>query len=497
MHSGFIRTAAAFLLAAVLLTTTAAYAQSSGFINANCVCFRSGPSTGCSVIGTYNSGKELIILSEQNGWTNCLIDGSIGYVYSLYVSQGQTSSGSKSPAVVLEEPAKKNVQDISNPLWPLPTPVSAQGTQQKGPSAMPSVVITPSPKQTPAPVLPTAVQVTVQPQQTETVTDTTGIAGVISGDYVRFRTGPSTSYSIITMYNKGKTVSVLGQSGNWTKCVIDGKTGFVSSQYIKQQTQSTPVPPVQTPQLTVTVSEETTVLPTPVQTETSSPEKTDIPEQTTAPATQGIEGYITGNNVRFRNGPSLSADIIGEFYFANTVEITGTAGEWTAVRANGKEGYVYSAYVKQGRYAYSTPSRDGETGQTDVTEPAPAGKVTGRDIVSYAMNFVGYKYSWGGKAPETGFDCSGLVYYVYQHFGITLNRVAADQARNGSHVDPANLQAGDILCFYSGGDYIGHAGIYIGDGKFIHAATSTTGVIITELSGYYSSRGYEARRIVG
>ena len=109
---------------------------------------------------------------------------------------------------------------------------------------------------------------------------------------------------------------------------------------------------------------------------------------------------------------------------------------------------------------------------------------------------MGYGYRWGGSSPSTGFDCSGLVYYVYKQFGYTLNRVAQDQASNGVHVEPSAIQPGDILCFYSGSSYIGHVGIYIGGGRFVHASNSTTGVIISELSGYYSSRGYEARRIV-
>ena len=109
---------------------------------------------------------------------------------------------------------------------------------------------------------------------------------------------------------------------------------------------------------------------------------------------------------------------------------------------------------------------------------------------------MGYPYVWGGMDPSTGFDCSGLVYYVYGQFGYRLNRVAADQASNGVHVDPSNLQPGDVLCFYSSGSYIGHAGIYIGNNQFVHAANSRTGVIVSDLSGYYSSRGFEARRIV-
>ena len=112
------------------------------------------------------------------------------------------------------------------------------------------------------------------------------------------------------------------------------------------------------------------------------------------------------------------------------------------------------------------------------------------------MQYLGYRYSWGGKDPSTGFDCSGFTYYVFGHFGYSLNRIACDQAINGVHVDASNLQPGDLLCFYSSSSYIGHVGIYIGNNRFIHAANSSTGVIISELSGYYSTRGFEARRIV-
>lgn len=89
------------------------------------------------------------------------------------------------------------------------------------------------------------------------------------------------------------------------------------------------------------------------------------------------------------------------------------------------------------------------------------------------------------------------MYYTYKNFGYTLNRVAADQANNGYGVSYDELQPGDILCFYSSGSYIGHVGIYIGDGMFVHASNSTTGVIITPLDGYYSNRGFVARRIIG
>ena len=107
---------------------------------------------------------------------------------------------------------------------------------------------------------------------------------------------------------------------------------------------------------------------------------------------------------------------------------------------------------------------------------------------------MGYSYVYGAESPEEGFDCSGLVYYVYQQFGHTLNRTAAAQASNGVHVELDAIEPGDILCFYNQGSYIGHCGIYIGDGNYVHAQDSATGVVISPLSE--RSCKIEARRIL-
>ena len=134
-------------------------------------------------------------------------------------------------------------------------------------------------------------------------------------------------------------------------------------------------------------------------------------------------------------------------------------------------------------------------GSVAVVGDDPNTSEIGRQIVEFALQYQGYPYTWGGTSPSTGFDCSGFTTYVYGHFGITLNRVACDQARNGVAVDISALQPGDLLCFYSSADYIGHVGIYIGNNRFIHSSTYTTGVIISELGGYYNTRGFIARRV--
>ncbi len=105
------------------------------------------------------------------------------------------------------------------------------------------------------------------------------------------------------------------------------------------------------------------------------------------------------------------------------------------------------------------------------------------------------RYTWGGKSPATGFDCSGFVQYVFSQFGYTTSSIANDVRDQGVHVDPSDIQPGDVLCFYSGNNYVGHVGIYIGDNTFVHAANSDIGVVTTSLSvGYYAQRGYEIRR---
>lgn len=127
-----------------------------------------------------------------------------------------------------------------------------------------------------------------------------------------------------------------------------------------------------------------------------------------------------------------------------------------------------------------------------------ARKQLAQDICDYALQFVGYKYLWGGTSPEYGFDCSGFVQYVYAQFGFELNRIAEDQALNGVHVDEEDIAPGDILCFYSSKakTYIGHVGIYLGDRLYIHAQNEENGVIVSDLDDPWLPRIFEARRIV-
>ena len=156
--------------------------------------------------------------------------------------------------------------------------------------------------------------------------------------------------------------------------------------------------------------------------------------------------------------------------------------------------------------AMVTPSPAPTPAPTPLPTPAPAPTPVptpepyeGQLVADYALQYDGYKYNYGGEDPETGFDCSGFVYYVYKQFGYRLNRVAEDQARNGEPVEEIeDLLPGDVICFsWITSNYINHVGIYIGDGKFIHAMDSEHDVLITSLEEYLETHRWKGRRIIG
>jgi cell wall-associated NlpC family hydrolase len=107
------------------------------------------------------------------------------------------------------------------------------------------------------------------------------------------------------------------------------------------------------------------------------------------------------------------------------------------------------------------------------------------------MQYLGVPYVWGGASPSSGFDCSGLTTYVFAQIGVSLPHNAAAQYGHGTPVDRSQLQPGDLV-FFNG---LGHNGIYIGGGSFIHSPHTGDVVKISSLSGWYSSTWVGARRL--
>ena len=158
--------------------------------------------------------------------------------------------------------------------------------------------------------------------------------------------------------------------------------------------------------------------------------------------------------------------------------------DWVCVAYNndGLMGYVSSDYIK--------------VFEGDIPEMS---SYAGQAAVDVAVQYLGVPYVWGGTSPS-GFDCSGLMQYVYKQLGYSINRVAADQMKNGVAVSYDNLAPGDLVGFYSspGSSYVSHIGMYVGNGMMIHAPH--TGDVVRYASigdgTYYNSRFAGGRRII-
>lgn len=118
-----------------------------------------------------------------------------------------------------------------------------------------------------------------------------------------------------------------------------------------------------------------------------------------------------------------------------------------------------------------------------------------REVTLHAISLVGTRYRHGGNTPETGFDCSGLIGYVYKHSaGVLAPRTVAQLSGWGQSVDPTALRSGDLAVFTLGGT-ASHAGIYVGNGRFVHAPSSGGDVRLDTLeSGYWARQAVAFRR---
>ncbi|MFI8481278.1 C40 family peptidase [Pseudomonas sp. NPDC078700] len=132
-----------------------------------------------------------------------------------------------------------------------------------------------------------------------------------------------------------------------------------------------------------------------------------------------------------------------------------------------------------------------------ITNPAANGNAD--DVLIRAIGLVGTPYRYGGNTPDGGFDCSGLIGFVYRDVaGISLPRTTSQLSQmRGQNISRSNLQSGDLVFFAtSGGSKVSHAGIYVGEGRFVHAPSSGGTVRLDSLSSSYWQGVYlDAKRV--
>ena len=255
---------------------------------------------------------------------------------------------------------------------------------------------------------------------------------------LRLRNASSTDAAVLETIPDGSQIEVSGitESG-WYQVSFQDTQGYVSTDYV--------------------VLSETVELPT---------------------VAEPVYGKVTEGPLNVRSAPSTDSEKVDSFSTGKVLTILETLDGWYKV----EEGYVSADYVTI----------------IDAAEAASSGSAS--EVVDLAMQYLGYPYCYGGSSPS-GFDCSGFTQYCYRLIGVSINRTAQQQYSNGVAVDKDALQPGDLVFFYgtyASVDQITHVGIYLGDGNFIHAANSNSGVIVSSLtSGYYSSHYYGARHILG
>ena len=149
--------------------------------------------------------------------------------------------------------------------------------------------------------------------------------------------------------------------------------------------------------------------------------------------------------------------------------------------------------------AIATPDTAPLAAQLDILQKAkdaPASPSLAKTVLQHAFALLGTPYRWGGSSPESGFDCSGLVGYVFSTIGIDLPRVSRSMAGEGTKVANRDALAEGDLVFFGKRGHIDHVGIYIGEGKFLHAPRTGRDVTVSSLTtGYWAQKYLEARRL--
>ena len=197
-------------------------------------------------------------------------------------------------------------------------------------------------------------------------------------------------------------------------------------------------------------------------------------------ATATEVGIVNCDLLNVRVSPNTECDIINRLSTGSRFEIIYTDNGWYNIKmANGVTGFVSAQYVT--RYN----SDNSEASNIAAT------------IAQNAYNYLGYTYSYGASGPNA-FDCSGFTSYLYKQQGISIPRTADNQSEAGVYVNKSELLPGDLVFFSNRSDRsVNHVGVYVGNGEFIHASTSTRGVVKDSLSSnYYTNHYVTARRML-
>lgn len=295
---------------------------------------------------------------------------------------------------------------------------------------------------------------------------------------VYIRSEKSISSNKLGVLEKNTKVQGVVEDG-WFKTSVNGNNGFISIKYL----QNSKVEEKQNDKLQIS--------------EAKNKEQENKSNSTKFEGTN-YTGYVK-ESVNVRDKDSMDSDVVS--VLEKGTKVSGIKGEYWLKLSEGR--YISVNYIQDSKVE---PNQTKNTEVKDSYKKDSNSKVvrsneggSGSAVAQAAYNYLGERYVWGSAQPGVGFDCSGLTSYLYNKVcGISLYRNSAAQSNNGYPVSKSNLKQGDLLFFSTNGSgSISHVGIYVGNGKMIHASTPSTGVIISDIeSNYYSNTFVTARRIL-
>lgn len=198
------------------------------------------------------------------------------------------------------------------------------------------------------------------------------------------------------------------------------------------------------------------------------------------------EGVANVDSLNIRSYPDTNnSQVIGQLKAGDEVKLLYKVGKFYKVYANNMSGFVYADYIDTpyGKWIQEqdiAAVKDVVTGSNRAEEAVEEANSLGDEVVATAMKYLGNPYVYGGSSLTNGTDCSGFTQGIMKLMGISIPRTSRDQSRYGTLVSKSQLQKGDLLFFGDSSSSIFHTGIYIGDGKMIHASTSSRGIIIAD-----------------
>lgn len=459
-------TISSIIIAISMIVFTTKVQAATGKVTTETLNLRSKASTDSSVVKLLNMDDELEILSEEGNWYKVKVGDNEGYVSKDYVKLGKTSTETNNTTPT------DNANNNKNNSGSNTTGGSTESTNTK-----PDTSNTVTPNSTLK--LEKDVTIKILP-----LINANNLGTAKAGDEV----------TVITIANNWIFIETSEIAG-WI--VKDSSVGQVTNSDDKNTGSNTDN------NSDTSNSDDKDEEPTDTKTNTDNKDDTTSSDTNYTKTTK----YINASSVYVRKEPSTSAEIVTTLIRNTDVTVVGESGDWYKVTYKDYSGYIYKELLsdkKTEETNRSSANRESATTVSSITtqtttESTAEETSKGQEIVEYAKQYLGCPYVYGGSGDKS-FDCSGFTMYVYKKFGYTLSHSAIAQSKVGTYVAKEDLQAGDLVFFldYETMDGIGHCGIYIGNGEFIHASSGSGYCVKISnlLTGSYNTRYATARRLI-